>query len=219
MDTPPVLRAWRDYDARVLDAPGMYLGDIPLTGSARALVDRLWDLGARYVEIPALVDLGDPAGPAEPERTVHLLSLVRDLTAQAIYTQWHLRLPAGPRTVPSWTPFSHLHPPTTLLGVPDAGTHLARWRATHYLGKCQWRRGPGFYQLRDRRFGGLRRYTLTDPAYRSAVDTLIPGAPAEAVPEPVLTALTAEHLAHPVGTHVCWLPYATRRWTQSAMLI
>ncbi|ARQ67584.1 DUF5825 family protein [Streptomyces marincola] len=211
--SPPAVRAWRDYDARALETPGMFLGEVPLSGPTDALVDRLWDLGARRVELPGRVDLADPG---DPEGTVRALGLVRDLTAQAVYTQWRLRLPAS---APDWVPFCHLQPPAVLEGVPDAGAVLARWRETHYLGKCQWRRGPGFFQLRDRRWGDLRRFTLTDDAYLAAVETLVPGARADDVPTPVLAAFEAEKLAWRVGDRVAWLPYATRRWAQSAMLI
>ncbi|UCM91445.1 DUF5825 family protein [Streptomyces marincola] len=211
--SPPAVRAWRDYDAHTLDTPGMFLGEVPLSGPTDTLVDRLWDLGARRVELPGRVDLADPG---DPEGTVRALGLVRDLTAQAVYTQWRLRLPAS---APDWVPFCHLQPPAVLDGVPDAEAALARWRETHYLGKCQWRRGPGFFQLRDRRWGDLRRFTLTDDAYLAAVETLVPGARADDVPAPVLAAFEAEKLAWRVGDRVAWLPYAKRRWTQSAMLI
>ncbi|TDC65578.1 DUF5825 family protein [Streptomyces hainanensis] len=213
MSTPLTVRAWRDYDAGSLDAPGMYLGEHELTGRSDEAVDLLWELGARRVELAGRVDL---AAPADVAGTVRLLCLVRDLTAQAIYTQWRLRLPDGTE---DWRPLGHLQPPAVLEGVPDGEAALAGWRAGHYLGKCQWRRGPGFFQLRDRRWGDLRRFTLTDGGYRAAVETLVPGARADAVPAPVLAAFEDERLVWRLGDRVCWLPYATRRWAQSAMLI
>ncbi|WP_326595068.1 DUF5825 family protein [Streptomyces sp. NBC_01803] len=212
--SPLTLRAWRDYDAHTLDVPDMYLGEVEVSGPPASAVDRLWELGARRVEIPGRIDLADPADAA---RTVYLLSLIRDLTAQAVFTQWRLTLPAAGE--PEWTLFSHLQPPAVLVGLPDGEEVLKRWRDGHFVGKCLWRRGPGFFQLRDRRWGDLRRFTVTDDAYLRAIDTLVPGATADAVPAPVLAAFEAERLVHRIGDWVCWLPYSNRRWAQSAMLI
>ncbi|MFC1419066.1 DUF5825 family protein [Streptacidiphilus cavernicola] len=211
----PVLTvtAWRDYDPEARELDGMSLGRIELTGPTAEAAQRLWDLGARRVELPGVQDLTDTARAA---RTVQALCLVRDLTALAVYVDWRLRL--GPDTSSSRS-LGHLQPPSVLLGSADPAGDLAAWRAGHYLGKCLWRRGPGFLQIRDRRYGELRRFTVEEPEYHQAVDRLSLGAPASAVPAPILADLAGEDLVGQVGDQVWLLPYRVRRWTQAAMVI
>ncbi|MFI9723389.1 DUF5825 family protein [Streptomyces sp. NPDC052396] len=106
------------------------------------------------MEFPGLTDLTDHS---RPEAAVRTPCLIRELTAHAICVDWRVRL--GPGT-PSARSLGHLQPPGELLGPPDGAELPARRRHDHYLGRCVWRQGPGFIQIRDRRWGELRRYTV-----------------------------------------------------------
>ncbi|MFF0744885.1 DUF5825 family protein [Streptomyces sp. NPDC004111] len=217
-DTAPLgVTAWRDYDEAACALPGMYLGELELTGPVAEESDRLWELGARRVALSAPVDLTATGDLGAARRTVRALSLVRDLTARAVLVEWDLRLdPARPQDPGI---LSHLQPPRTLRGVPDADAALARWRAGHYLGKCLWRNGPGFFQIRDRRWGNLQRFTADEPHYRTAVDALAYGALPQSVAKDALDDFTEEHLVLHLGPLAWWVPYRVSRWTQEAMAI
>jgi hypothetical protein len=214
-ETPSALTviAWRDYDPEARELDGMSLGAIEVDGSSADAAQRLWDLGARRVELPGVLDLTD-AGQAV--RTVQALCLVRDLTAHAVYVDWQLRI--GPGTSSSRS-LGHLQPPSALFGAVDPEGDLGKWRSYHYLGKCLWRRGPEFVQIRDRRFGELRRFTVEEPEYHEAIDRLSLGVPASTVPAAIFADLAGEELVGQVGDQAWFLPYRVRRWTQAAMVI
>ncbi|MFI6470080.1 DUF5825 family protein [Streptomyces sp. NPDC050516] len=207
--------AWRDYDPDACALPGMCLGEVELTGPMGEESDRLWELGARRVRLPEPVDLNDPR---RADRAVRALSLVRDLTARAVLVEWKLRLdPAAADD--TWRTLSHLQPPQRLEGPADAAGDLRRWRDGHYLCKCLWRQGPGFVQIRDRRWGDLRRFTADEPEYQQVIETLAYGAPATSVPPAVLADFVEERLVLEVGELAWWLPYRVNRWIQEAMAI
>ncbi|WP_369216144.1 DUF5825 family protein [Streptomyces flavofungini] len=212
--TTPTLLAWRDYDPAACELPGMSLGEVPLPGPARGQAERLWDLGARRVRLPAPVDLADTVDPAA---ALYGLSLVRDLTARAVMVEWELRL--APDAGESWRVLSHLQPPTALLGPADAEESLRLWRRGHYLCKCLWRKGPGFIQIRDRRWGELRRFTADEPEYETAIGHLDYGTPADTVPPAVLDDFRSEQLVLDIGSHAWWLPYRVSRWLQQSIAI
>lgn len=210
--------AWRDYDPEACALPGMHLGDIELTGPLDEESDRLWEAGARLVRLREPVDLAALGAPGADERAVRLLSLVRDLTARAILVEWKLRLdPAAPDD--TWRALSHLQPPQSLHGPADAAGALRGWREGHYLCKCLWRQGPGFVQIRDRRWGELRRFTADEPEYQRVIETLAYGAPAGEVPAAVLADFIEERLVLQVGGLAWWMPYRVNRWIQEAMTI
>lgn len=210
----PTLLAWRDYDPAACALPGMFLGEVPLPGPARGQAARLWELGARRVRLPAPVDL---TGSADPAAVLHGLSLVRDLTARAVMVEWDLRL--APDAEETWRVLSHFQPPASLTGPADAEDSLRSWRRGHYLCKCLWRKGPGFLQIRDRRWGELRRFTADEPEYETAVDRLDHGVPADAVPKAVLDDFRTERLVLDVGPYAWWLPYRVSRWLQQSIAI
>ncbi|PJE95318.1 hypothetical protein CUT44_23790 [Streptomyces carminius] len=214
---PPVVVAWRDYDPDACGLPGMGLGEVEVAGPVAAEVERLWELGVRRVRLPRPVDLGAVGDPGAAARAVRDLCLVRDLTARAVFTEWRLRL--APEPADAWQVLSHLQPPRELTGTADAAEALSRWRAGHYLCKCLWRQGPGFVQIRDRRWGDLRRFTADEPEYRQAIEVLSYGAPADTVPAPVLADFREERLVADVGPLAWWLPYRVRRWIQEAMTV
>ncbi|WP_373283796.1 DUF5825 family protein [Nocardia tenerifensis] len=58
------------------------------------------------------------------------------------------------------TPLSHLHLPDRSEQPADSAELDAWWEA-FYIGRCCWRQGPGFIQVRDRRRGPLAKYTIT----------------------------------------------------------
>ncbi|MFG3281371.1 DUF5825 family protein [Streptomyces sp. NPDC048111] len=210
--------AWRDYDPAACELPGMYLGEVELTGPLGEESDRLWESGARRVRLPEAVDLADLDAPGAAERAVRALSLVRDLTARAVLVEWKLRLdPAAPAD--TWRTLSHLQPPRRLEGPADAAGDLRTWREGHYLCKCLWRQGPGFVQIRDRRWGDLRRFTAEEPEYHEAIGALVYGTPADSVAPAVLADFLEERLVLQVGGLAWWLPYRVNRWIQEAMAI
>ncbi|WHM35923.1 DUF5825 family protein [Streptomyces sp. BPTC-684] len=210
--------AWRDYDPDACALPGMHLGDLELTGPAGEEADRLWETGVRRVRLAEPVDLADPRAPGAAHRAVRALSLVRDLTARAVLVEWRLRLdPAA--DADAWQVLSHIQPPQRLEGPADAAEALRRWRDGHYLCKCLWRQGPGFVQIRDRRWGDLRRFTADEPEYHEVIEALVHGAPADSVPPAVLADFLSEKLVLEVGDLAWWLPYRVNRWIQEAMAI
>ncbi|MFJ9212417.1 DUF5825 family protein [Streptomyces sp. NPDC102264] len=222
----PSAAAWRDYDPVACALPGMFLGDLALTGSVPEECDRLWELGARRVRLSGVVDLADTGTPDAAARTVRTLSLVRDLTARAVLVEWDLRPDPGrgPTAVEDVSRLlSHLQPPQRIEGegvdASAAADALRTWRNGHYLGKCLWRQGPGFVQIRDRRWGDLRRFTVDEPHYQEAIERLAYGAPAESVPADALADFREERLVLAVGGLEWWLPYRVNRWIQEAMTI
>ncbi|MFG2755837.1 DUF5825 family protein [Streptomyces wuyuanensis] len=218
-DVPLTVTAWRDYDPDACGLPGMALGSHRLSGPMGEETDRLWGLGARRVVVPRTVDLTPAAnaGSVAARRTVRSLCLVRDLTARAVFVEWRLRLAPGDDE--TWKLLSHLQPPQRLEGPEHADDHLLAWRNSHYLCKCLWRQGPGFLQIRDRRWGDLRRFTCDEPHYHDAIARLDHGAPAADVPPDALADFTEEHLVLRVGDLAWWLPYRVKRWIQEAMAI
>ncbi|MEV6553944.1 DUF5825 family protein [Streptomyces sp. NPDC051597] len=210
--------AWRDYDPDACALPGMHLGDLELTGPAGEEADRLWEAGVRRVRLAGTVDLADLSAPDAARRAVRALSLARDLTARAVLVEWKLRLdPAA--DADTWKLLSHIQPPQRLEGPADAAEALRQWREGHYLCKCLWRQGPGFVQIRDRRWGDLRRFTADEPEYHEVIRSLVHGAPADSVPPAVLADFLSEKLVLEVGDLAWWLPYRVNRWIQEAMAI
>ncbi|MFI2641821.1 DUF5825 family protein [Streptomyces sp. NPDC018610] len=215
----PAIRAWRDHDPQARRLPGMSLG--PLAGTAgHQDADRLWDLGVRHVELDAPVDLS-ATHPAAQRAAIDRLRLVRDLTARAVSVDWDLEVSAKSpqRSAQEWKVLSHLHPPRTLTGLDDAAQALHAWRTRHYVCKLVWRQGPGFVQIRDRRWGDLRRFTADEPRYQDAIALLDAGADRSGVPADVLEEFTSEHLVLCLGDLAWWLPYRVSRWLQEAMAV
>ncbi|MEV3993959.1 DUF5825 family protein [Streptomyces sp. NPDC049837] len=215
---PPAVLAWRDYDPAACELPGMFLGELTLPGPPESASDQVWRLGARRVRLSGPVDLTGGADPARAAATVGALSLVRDLTARAVLVEWDLRLdPAA--AVDDWQALSHLQPPRNLDGPAGSDEALTAWRRGHYLCKCVWRKGPDFVQIRDRRWGELRRFTADEPEYEKAIERLAYGVPAPAVPRAVIDDFRSEKLVLDVGPLAWWLPYRISRWLQESMAI
>lgn len=211
------IRAWRDYDEDACALPGMSLGTVEVTGPTEDRAARLWELGVRRVQFTEEIDLTAVDDADAAAQAVRRLCLIRDLTAHAVLVQWRLRLPAEPDD--GWRDLGHLQPPGMLTGPVDPAAALTQWREQHYLCKCLWRQGPGFVQIRDRRWGDLRRFTAEEPAYHRAIARLAYGAPPSAVPEAVAADFLQERLVRRTGPLLWWLPYRVNRWIQEAMAI
>ncbi|MEU6672492.1 DUF5825 family protein [Streptomyces sp. NPDC046727] len=214
----PAVQAWRDHDSQARTLPGMSLGRVPLSADAGD-AERLWAMGTRRAELDAPVDLA-LTGTAAARAAIDRLCLIRDLTARAVQVDWDLRLPPA-RADHLWKVLSHLQPPRTLTGLadPDADTALHAWRTRHFPCKLIWRQGPGFLQIRDRRWGDLRRFTADDPRCPAAVARLDRGTPTKDVPADILEELDAEHLVLRADDLAWWLPYRVTRWLQEAVAV
>ncbi|KUN81502.1 hypothetical protein AQJ66_24195 [Streptomyces bungoensis] len=205
--------AWRDHDEAANELPGMRLDPQDIDGRGDDAARRLFEAGARRVVLPRPVDLTDETDAAW---AVRALSFVGDLTSLAIAVDWQVRFAAGSD---AWIPLSHLHPPKAVLGVPDPDGTLRRWRDGYYICKCIYRQGPGFVQVRDRRRGELRRFTIDEPEYRAAIELLADGAPAVDVPTAITDDFLQEELAARIGEFLWWMPYRVRRWSQAPRVI
>ncbi|MEU6708212.1 RiPP maturation radical SAM C-methyltransferase [Streptomyces wuyuanensis] len=199
------LTCWKDYEPACRILPGMCLGDITVDAPPAVSAQSLWDQGARRVELPGWTVL---APDGDDEQTCHVLSLVRDMTSLAVFVDWRLVLEEG---APPWRMLSHLHPPSEIRAGADGDEILRQWREQYYLGKFVWLRGPGFIQIRDRRWTGLRRFTLTDSQELAAVEALTNGDPEFPVSRYILDAFRAEDLTIRIDGRTWFAPYLMRR--------
>lgn len=205
------VKLWRHHDAHACSLPGMFLGDGQVDSDVMGRSRELADGGARMVSLDQPVDLRRPSATA-----IRALTLLRELTSLGVVVKWSLVAGASldiPATL------GHLYPPSAITGRPDGDEPLADWRTGFYLGKCVYRHGPGFMQVRDRRSGILERFTIDEPHYLHAIDMLVKGAAESELPKDVVTALTAERLAVGFGSHLWWAPYRIRRWPQPSMVV
>lgn len=186
--------------------PGMSLGRIELKPGARVEAADWYARGARCVTWDSPVDLDDP----DAARTVRALCLIRDLTSWGLVVGWQLRAETG---LTDWRALSHLYPPARVTGGGDEVR--AQWAQRFHMSKCVSRRGPGLLQIRDRRWDGLRRITISRPAYVDAIAALEHGARTTAIPSRILGYFTAERLVGQVGELSWWLPGQLRRWPVS----
>lgn len=208
------ISAWRDYDQTVAALrDSMSLGTWALTSAGRLSADELFASGVRRVTFHEVVDTGgtDAAG------TVRALALIRDLTACGVVVGWELRLGTGQ----DWRELSHLYPPASVTadGGPGGADPRAEWASEYLMTKCVARRGPGLLEIRDRRFGTLRKITIDRPDYLAAIAALEYGAPAEHVPAGILREFRAQRLAGQMGGMAWWLPYRVRRYAVASRLM
>lgn len=181
------VEAWRDYDPVARELPGMGLGHLS-TDSAAAL----HELGARCVRLPEPVTLcGSP-----------LLPLVRDLTGLGAAVDWTAHCHGG---CADHDELGHLFPPGAVTGVRN-------WREGYFPGRCVYRRGPGFVEVRDRRFGPLDLFVVDDPRFLDAISAMNTGAPVAAVPSDVLADLRDARLVAEHDGRAWWLPTRVHRW-------
>jgi hypothetical protein len=185
---------------------------VPSSSATSGQVRDLYRRGVRFVALDEPVSLRSPT-----PRDLRALDFVRVATARGLLVRWHLR--AGRRADPALTArhLTHLQPPASLDGVRPA-ERLALWRSRFYVGRCVWRRGPGFAQIRDRRDGVLQRFVLAEPEYVRAV-ALLEEQRADEADSEVLAALRAEHLVLSFGGLDWWAPSLIDRWPVPSMLL
>ncbi|MFD3536868.1 RiPP maturation radical SAM C-methyltransferase [Streptomyces sp. NPDC058664] len=167
--------------------------------------------GVHLVRFSHPVDLvgGDTA------QNVASLCLIRELTGQGIAIEWTLN--ANEQF--QWRDLDHLHPPTHIDGIADAQAVRQQWTDDFHLCRLFYRRGPGFVQIRDHRFDGLRRLTLPGQEAMDLVARLEDGAQIDSLPDRLVASLAEARLIGTVGDLVWWLPYRVQRWPTPAMSV
>lgn len=198
------VRLWRDHDPVARRLPGMAMGGRRVTGDWVSVAAELYRRGARYARIDEPVELC-ASGPAGP------LILLRELTARGLAVDWTARCPDG---CGADQLLRHLWPPSTLDGFA-----AGEWARTFFPCKCVYRQGPGFVEVRDRRFGGLELFTIDEPEHLTAIAALAGGTPPGAVPAAVRTDLAGARL---LGEHqglLWWLPARVYRWPFPPLLV
>ncbi|WP_235498241.1 DUF5825 family protein [Frankia sp. R43] len=201
---------WRDYARAALPRPQMALGTHQITGDLCEQAADLYARGARYARVAEPVPLcGDIAAPA-----VRALTLIRELTARGFAVHWIARCDAG---CADHRQVEHLFPPSWIFGASKAA--VARWRHGYFPGRCVFRSGPGFVEVRDRRFGPLERHVLDDPDTLAAIDALAGGAAVDQVPARRRRELVAARLVLEQGGYAWWLPTRIHRWPFPALVV
>ena len=215
------VQLWRDHDPALRDQPGMRLGRHRVTGDwARWAAE--WDrAGARGLRLDRPVVLCADGGPDD----AGALALIRELTSRAIAVDWEARCHAGCDDAGL---FSHLWPPSQLYhGESPSQVHCGEgpdevgrgWRERYFPAKCVFRQGPGFLEVRDRRFGSLELFTIDDPEWIDAVGAMAEGAPPATVPADARTAFAEARLTVERAGSIWWLPARIRRWPFPPLLV
>jgi hypothetical protein len=199
---------WRDHDPLVRELAGMALGDALVTGDLVAAARDLYGGGARCVRIAEPVDVCRDATAT----SARALVLIRELTGRGMAVEWTARCADG---CVADRRLAHLYPPGDILGAPGA----AEWRATYFPCRCVFRRGPGFVEVRDRRFGTLEMFTVDDPRHMAAIDAMVAGIPSESVPDEVLADFAGAGLVAEQAGHLWWLPVRVHRWPTPALMV
>lgn len=211
--SPLTLSLWRDYRDEVLRLPGIHLGTAAVTTDAAAAAREFYASGARRVE---LITVADVSSDADPRTVVRILDLLRELTAWGMVVDWRVRLTDVPA---AGMHLGHLYPPREIDGPKGAADLRAEWARGFFLGKCHYRKGPGFLEIRDHRLGVLNRIIIDEAEYLAAVDTLRRDPTARGVPAGVLDDLAAESLTLQFGDCHWWTPCPVYRWPQQPFLV
>lgn len=199
------LTLWRDYDPEATTLPGMGLNVDTLFDSGIEQAREYFRRGVRRVVLDGVVDL---TGDGDTFAAFRALVLLRELTSHGIVINWALRPPN------QWRLLSHLYPPSAVVGAPQ----VARaWCEEYYHGKCVIRRGPGFVQIRDHRFGALKSSTIDDSGYLAALDRMMAGCLSADLPMRVLHESISQGLVLRLGKQICWLPCRPYRWSCPSM--
>ena len=198
------VQLWRDYEPCLDGNERMFVGRASISPDT---CPDLFEEGVRRVVLEAPVDLTSPMA-------LDALILVRELTGASIAVDWRVRFPAAHGG--NWRLLSHLFPPSQTLPDPDV---QRTWRGDYHFFKCVYRRGPGFFQVRDRRSGSLRRMTIKDDAARQVIDSLLRGVAVRDVPTGILSSLTKPGLVGVLGERAWWLPYRAERWPLGSEII
>ncbi|MFV2011049.1 MULTISPECIES: DUF5825 family protein [unclassified Micromonospora] len=204
----------RDYLPDAAQVSGMSFGTRRVAGAWRPLVADLHRAGVRHARLPAPVDLCRDAGVA----SARALVLIRELTARAIAVDWVAHCHDG---CAGQGMFDHLLPPERVDGGASGADDQAvrGWRDSFFLGKCVFRRGPGFVEVRDRRAGALELFTIDEPEHLVAIGQLTEGVPAGQVPAPVRRDLADARLIAAQAGQLWWLPTPAYRWPFPALAV
>ncbi len=194
---------WLDYDPAVQRLPGIALGPRTLHGPARDDVTALHRSGVRCLRLLEPVTLCRDA----PETAAYALLLVREATSQGLAVLWTARCEDG---CAADGLFHHLYPPEQVLGT--AAPITADWRAGYFPSRCVFRRGPGFVEVRDRRFGTLELFTIDEPEHLAQIGALTEGTPAGRLPAAVRRDFAEAGLITEQAGLAWWLPMRVRRW-------
>jgi hypothetical protein len=168
----------------------------------------LYRSGIRTIEFNRPIDLADPSS-----LDVRGLDIVRLASARGMRVIWEL---GGLNPSIRLTELSHLHPPRAMHGSRDQSA-IEAWQADFFLGRCCWRQGPGFVQIRDRRSRRLVKYTLTEPNLMAAVRELDRGGPDITANQ--IAPLLEERLALRIGRFFWLAPYRMVRWPSPSMTV
>lgn len=184
----------------------------PVEMSTGARVQDLYESGKRCVELSEPVSLRSPSAC-----DLRALDFVRVATARGLLVRWHLRTGRRPDPELVARDLTHLQPPLSLDGARSE-ERLAEWRRRFYVGRCVWRRGPGFIQIRDRRDGVLQLFDLAEDAYVNAVFQL-EKQQVQDVDAEVLEAMRGERLVLRLGGQDWWAPVQIDRWPVPSMVL
>jgi hypothetical protein len=209
-----VVDLWRDYDPVARAVPGMALGRRRLAGDRTGRWAGYWDaaaaelhrIGARCVRLldPVGLCASDPVDP---------LLLIRELTSRSVVVEWTGRCDDGCVTGGH---LGHLYPPTALDGDDR---YLQEWWDRWFPCKCVYRAGPGFLEVRDRRYGRLELFTVDEPGHIDAIGRLSDGVPADDIDPAVRRDLTDAGLVSGHGGTLWWLPMRVHRWPFSPLTV
>ena len=204
---PITVELWKDYDADARVLRGMAMGTHRLDGPWVTQVADLYAAGARYARLAEPVQLC--AGG--PWQSANALMFIRELTARGFAVNWiaHCRDGCDDDQL-----FSHLYPPMRVL--PNA---TRTWRERFFPGKCAYRYGPGFVEVRDRRSGVLELVTISEKSHMDAIAALIEGVPVADIPVEVRDDFAAARLTAERAGRLWWLPNRMYRWPYPALLV
>jgi hypothetical protein len=199
------LTLWRDYDPEATALPSIGLNVDTVSDSGIEQARGYFMRGVRRVALDSVVDL---SGDGDTFAALRALVLLRELTSYGIVIDWALRPPG------QWRLLSHLYPPSAVTGAPQ----VARaWREEYHHGKYVVRRGPGFVQIRDHRFGTPKSFTIGDPAYLATLDRMMAGCSSADLPMQVLHDSISHELVLHLSEQICWLPCRPYRWPCPSM--
>ncbi|WP_406087146.1 DUF5825 family protein [Kitasatospora purpeofusca] len=199
----PEAELWLDYDPAVRELPGLALGRRTLAGPAAEEVTELHRAGVRCLRLTEPVRLCADA----PAASARALMLLREATGQGLAVLWHAVCTDG---CAEQRRFHHLYPPEELTGA--AAEVGADWRASYFPSKCVYRRGPGFVEVRDRRFGTLELFTIDEPGHLAQLDALADGVEVGLLPEAVHRDFAEAGLIAEQAGRAWFLPMRVRRW-------
>jgi Family of unknown function (DUF5825) len=205
------LELWRDYDEEASLVPGMYLGRTQVFADPASTAAELFEAGVRRVALCQIVDV---TGCSDARQVAYALAAVAEFTGAGLVVDWRLRLGETDGSL-AWRLLSHLYPPSGLISAEDEGAVLREWTSTFAMGKLAYRRGPGFVQVRDSRWGGIRQLTIDDPRHLEAIERLRCCSQADDIPLDVLDRFRGRHLIGGVEDVIWWLPYRRRRWSDA----